>query len=202
MTSLARSIARHEVAHGSRETHPQRVPSPHRSLTARGRRCRRRMRGRPPPPRQSRVYHPGVRFHAVRRMRALLLATAVVVAILAVACVGKSRSPEVPAGAEVTNDGVRWIRLRPGQGRLGTDGRFWSVDWSYIPPDDFGQHVYNGSPDTSLYDPFRSNLLTMREGELRRVWLPDGRGGHLAAHLHLEAVFQADSNGEPITRNE
>jgi hypothetical protein len=73
-----------------------------------------------------------------------------------VSCV--DASPELPRTAHSTRDGVRWITLQSGCGLTGGEGQFWSVDWSSIPTDDFGQHVYNGAINTPLYDPFRSKL--------------------------------------------
>src|SRR5687768_1925567 len=108
-----------------------------------------------------------------------------ILALTLIACTSKS-SPEVPAGAHSTPDGVRWISVRPGCGLNGADGAFWSVEWTYVPEDDFGQHVYNGPIATPLYDPFRSNLTTMKEGERRRVWVPNGeQDDFVVADLHL-----------------
>jgi hypothetical protein len=45
--------------------------------------------------------------------------------------------------------------------------------------------------------------MTMKEGERRRVWVPNRRdGGFWVADLHLRQVFPADAKGEPIITNE
>lgn len=124
------------------------------------------------------------------------------ICVLATSCADKPTLP-VPVGAKQTADGARWILVRSGHGLRGADSRWWSVDWEYVPKDDDGKHVYNGSSDMPIYDPFRSNLLSMREGEIRRVWVPRADGkGYWVADLHLERVFKMDSNGEPIITND
>jgi hypothetical protein len=62
--------------------------------------------------------------------------------------------------------------------------------------------VYNGRRDLSIYSPFRSNLIDMYEGEVRRVWLPRGDGRYSIYDLQLERVFRVDAKGDPVVLNE
>jgi hypothetical protein len=61
--------------------------------------------------------------------------------------------------------------------------------------------VYNGRLSAAPFHSFKTNLSTMREGEVRRVWVPGPRGGYDAYDLHLERVFKMDAKGEPIIDN-
>src|SRR5688572_1703216 len=118
------------------------------------------------------------------RMRIPSLVVFILGMALMASCADEA-TPEVPSGAHTTPDGARWIRVRSGCGLTGADGEFWSVEWSYVPADDFGVHVYNGKLDAKLYDPFRDNLVSMKEGERRRVWVPNqGKDEYWVADLH------------------
>ncbi len=108
---------------------------------------------------------------------------------LAGACSRSGQGPPVPADAQTTADAVRWVRLRAGGGRRGAQTLWWSADWKDLPCIDECEHVYNGRRDTALYDRFRSNLLEMREGELRRVWVPGRRGRYLVYELRLAQAY-------------
>jgi hypothetical protein len=59
----------------------------------------------------------------------------------------------------------------------------------------------SGRREIEVFDQFRANLVAMREGEIRRVWVPLSRGGYARYELRLERVFKAGSDGEPIVTN-
>lgn len=120
------------------------------------------------------------------------------VVLLILACAADD-GPPVPAGAKTTADGVRWMRLKRGAGPTGARSPWWSVDWTPVPCDSSEcRWVYNGSRDLQIYDPFRSNLMEMEEGEVRRVWVPRGDGRFAVYDVHLARVFPVDDKGEPI----
>ncbi len=99
----------------------------------------------------------------------------------------------------MTADGVRWLRRTSGAGRLGAQTEWWSVDWSEVRCDDACDHVYNGHRRETKYDAFRSNLLTMREGEVRRLWVPrHDKDGFWVVDVRLYEVYDTASDGGPL----
>lgn len=131
-------------------------------------------------------------------MKRLVFAVA---AFLIISSCGDKSVP-VPPGAKSTTDGVRWVRVTNGAGRLGAESIWWSVDWKEVPCQDCDEHVYNGRSDNSIYDQFRSNLVEMREGEMRRIWVPTSRGRYAAYDLRLDQVFETGKDGQPIVVNQ
>lgn len=135
----------------------------------------------------------------MRPVKHLVRAVCLVASIVASACGPELTSSDPPAGAHAAEDGVRWLRTKPGAGRLGAHAEWWSVRWTDIPCRDVCEHVYNGHRGTELYDPFRSNLVAMREGEVRRLWIPRrGGGGFWTAEVELSAVYATASDGGPL----
>jgi len=114
------------------------------------------------------------------------------------ACRRRLAGPELPADAHVATDGSRWTQLKAGEGKRGADSVWWSLDWREVPcQSEQCEHVYNGRADIRIYDPFRANVLQMREGEVRRIWRRAG-DGYAVYDVHLERVYEVDGKGEPI----
>lgn len=135
---------------------------------------------------------------ATLRKRSLTVCVAIVALL---ACSDRPAGPALPSEARVAVDGSRWIQLKAGSGKLGAHSVWWSLDWREFPCDPgFCPHVYNGRADSKIYDPFRANVLQMREGEVRRIWLRS-RDGYVY-DVHLERVFETDGKGEPIIVND
>lgn len=121
------------------------------------------------------------------------------VAAVVFACSGEPRSSQPPSGAQITQDGVRWLRLKDGAGRLGSQAEWWSVSWTDVPCEGECKHVYNGRRNIKIYDPFRTNLLAMREGEVRRLWVPHTGGKRFwTADVELYQVYMTGPDGGPL----
>ena len=122
-----------------------------------------------------------------------------VAAAAALSCGREPASSRPPAGAQVMQDGVRWLRVKTGTGRVGAQAEWWSVSWSDVPCGEECEHVYNGRHDSKVYDPFRSNLRAMREGEVRRLWIPrKDEEGFWTADVQLYEVYDTGSDGGPF----
>lgn len=134
----------------------------------------------------------------MRPVKHLVRAACLVASIVASSCGPELTSSDPPAGAHAAEDGVRWLRTKPGAGRLGSHAEWWSVRWTDNPCGDECEHVYSGHRDTDLYDPFRSNLVAMREGEVRRLWILRDGDSFWAAEVELSAVYATASDGGPL----
>lgn len=137
--------------------------------------------------------------HIIRPVRRAGRILCFVAAAAALSCGTDHVSSLPPAGAHTTEDGVRWLIVRAGTGRLGAQAQWWSVTWSDVPCRHECEHIYNGHRGTKLYDPFRSNLLSMREGEVRRLWIPrSDKDGFWTADVQLYEVYATASDGGPL----
>ncbi len=128
-------------------------------------------------------------------MKRRFLISLIVVVLAGSSC---SKGEPWPSGARTTADGVRWIRVKKGAGKLGSQSVWWSADWEEFPCDHCYHHVYNGRRESHPYDSFRSNFLEMREGELRQVWLPGRNGGYAVLQICLYQVYESGADGQPI----
>lgn len=140
----------------------------------------------------------GSRVVSLVRLRQSLRALCWLAAAAALSCGSEPAASLPPAGALVMENGVRSIVVRSGAGRSGAEAEWWSVAWSDVPCSTECEHVYNGHRGTKIYDPFRSNLMAMREGEVRRLWIPRNDGnGFWAADVELYQVYDTAAGGGP-----
>ena len=125
-----------------------------------------------------------------------------VAAAVALSCGTEPASSDPAGGAHVMENGVRWLRVKAGTGRIrATAGGLAdpAVSWTDVPCSDECEHVYNGHRDTKIYDPFRGNLLEMRVGEVRRLWIPrTDKDGFWTADVQLYEVYDTGSDGGPV----
>ena len=146
--------------------------------------------------------HPASRCESdiIRSLRRAGWIMCFVAAAAALSCATEPAGSLPPAGAQTTADGVRWLRVKKGTGRLGAQAEWWSVTWRDVPCPYECEHVYNGHRGTELYDPFRSNLLSMKEGEVRRLWIPrrDNKERFWTADVELYEVYATASAGGPL----
>jgi hypothetical protein len=102
--------------------------------------------------------------------------------------------------------GVLYITLKNGDGRLAMDGGIWGVESKLI------SHTERGCayPCTRymLYkrfshqlEPWNPLVKTMREDEVRRVWLQRPNGEFAVFEIELASVVRTDNRGAPIVEN-
>lgn len=120
---------------------------------------------------------PGVRLLRAReeKVRSAQIAT-LVLSIVICGCVGKVAEYPVPANASTLSSGVRCVTIKPGKGETATAGELYGVNWTLL------SHTKRGCtypceerellPRAELKDArWREVILSMREGEVRRVWI-------------------------------
>ena len=109
----------------------------------------------------------------------------------------------VPDGAQQTKSGVKYVVIRPGDGAPATAGDIWGVEEKL---------VSHAAPDCShpctrymlrpiahpYHDRYRDWLVTMREGEIRRVWLVGADGKMRVFEFELASVIKTDAAGNPV----
>lgn len=133
------------------------------------------------------------------------LSYAMLFVLLVVACDRKVRDYPVPPNA-VKIDGLLYVRLKNGDGRPAMEGGIWGVEARLL------SHKERGCayPCTRymLYkrfswqlEPWNALVRTMREGEIRRVWLRQPNGGRTVFEIELRSVVRTDAHGTPIIEN-
>jgi hypothetical protein len=102
--------------------------------------------------------------------------TALLFLLAVIGCVRKVADYPAPPNAKVTPSGVRSLTVTPGKGEPATAGELYGVNWTLL------SHTKRGCdhpcvereffPRSELKDPrWREVILSMREGETRRVWI-------------------------------
>ena len=108
-------------------------------------------------------------------MRTVLITT-LVLSIVTFGCVRKVADYPVPANASTLSSGVQCMTIKSSKGEPATGGELYGVNWTLL------SHTKRGCtypceerellPRSELKDPrWREVILSMREGEIRRVWI-------------------------------
>jgi hypothetical protein len=108
-------------------------------------------------------------------MRATQITTLVVSTVI-FGCVRKVADYPVPANALTLSSGVRCVTIKPSKGQPATAGELYGVNWTLL------SHTKRGCtypceerellPRAELKDArWREVILSMHEGEVRRVWI-------------------------------
>ena len=138
-------------------------------------------------------------------LRSFLLHVFVVTAV--VACSKQVKRYPIPPDASRA-DGLVYVKLKSGDGRSAMEGAIWGVASTLM------SHTERGCDYPCkrfmLYprfsrqlEPWNGLVKTMREGEVRRVWLTlPGRTDPSVFEIELAAVVRTDSAGEPIIENQ
>jgi hypothetical protein len=137
------------------------------------------------------------------RRRVSLLRLCCVAALLAVlACSRKVKDYPVPPDARQA-DNLRYVTLREGDGRAAMEGGIWGVESKLVSHTErkceYPCKRYMLYRRFSPYlEPWNALVKTMREGEVRRVWLQRPGKEIVVFEIELASVVRTDSAGEPI----
>ena len=112
----------------------------------------------------------------------------------------------VPIGAQQTPSGTKYVVVKAGDGDPATVGGIWGVEEKLV------SHSHPGCPipctrymlrpvADRYHDQFREWLVTMREGEIRRVWLEGDDGTTRVFEFKLASVVKTDAAGNPVYTN-
>jgi hypothetical protein len=131
---------------------------------------------------------------------------AIAVLVVAVACSGKVKEYPEPSGA-IPLGNLRYVPLVAGRGRAALDGEIWGVESTLVSHRERGcdypckRYLLYRRFSPQL-EPWNALLRTMREGEIRRVWLKlPGRNEPVVFEIELASVIRTDARGEPIIDN-
>lgn len=123
-----------------------------------------------------------------------------------IACTRKVKDYPIPSSA-LKADGLLYVKLKNGDGRSAMDGGIWGVESKLLSHTERGCDYpckrYMLYPRFSdQFEPWNVLVKTMREGEVRRVWLkhPD-RKDPAVFDIELVSVVRTDRAGEPIIEN-
>ncbi|HEY0160043.1 MAG TPA: hypothetical protein VGF28_22340 [Thermoanaerobaculia bacterium] len=140
-------------------------------------------------------------FHTLMRLRGL-----VVFLILSLGCSRKVKDYPVPRAAQKL-DGMVCVTLRHGDGPPAMSGGIWGVESRLMSHTEQGCAYpckrYLLYPRLSQQlEPWNGVVRTMREGEVRRVWLTLPQHNEPRVYdIELASVVRTDSAGEPIIEN-
>ena len=130
----------------------------------------------------------------------------VVGGVLLLTCSRKVKDYPIPRGASRAG-GLLYVTLRAGDGRPAMDGGIWGVETRLVSHTERGCSFpctrYLLYPRFSPYlEPWNGVVRTMREGEIRRVWLnaPE-RSEPAVFEIELASVIRTDSAGKAIIEN-
>jgi len=127
--------------------------------------------------------------------------------VVASACERSVGGYPVPSGARTASNGMKYVVVRAGTGAAAGDGGIWGVKWTLLSHEKPGceypctvQGLHSSSD--SRFGPWRNVLSTMREGEVRRVWVTWPGEEHLKTYdVELSSVVRTDSAGNPVYEN-
>ena len=109
----------------------------------------------------------------------------------------------VPRSARVASNGMKYVVLRPGDGRAASAGGIWGIEWKLVshtkPGCEFPCTTYALHParDARIAQ-WRALLVTMREGEVRRVWVRWPGKEEEAYEVALASVVKTDAAGNAV----
>lgn len=131
---------------------------------------------------------------------------AIAVLVMAVACSRKVKEYPTPSDA-IQLGALQYVTIEVGSGRRALDGEIWGVESRLVSHTERGcdypckrYMLYRRfSPQ---FEPWNGLVKTMREGEIRRVWLKRrGRKDPVVFEIELASVVRTDTRGEPIIDN-
>jgi len=125
---------------------------------------------------------------------------------LSVSCERRVADYAVPTHALRTRFGIEYVVVRPGDGEPATAGGIWGVEEKLV------SHSVPGCPypctrcmlrpvADPYHNEYREWLLTIREGEIRRVWLVGADGKTRVFEFKLASVVKTDTAGNPVYVN-
>jgi hypothetical protein len=129
-----------------------------------------------------------------------------VLLMLMTACSRKVKDYPVPPNAQSVA-GLRYVTLKKGDGRYAMEGGIWGVESKLVSHTE--RNCEYPCKRSMLYrrfsrylEPWNPVVKTMREGEIRRVWLkrPD-HAEPAVFEIELASVVRTDRAGEPIIDN-
>lgn len=137
-------------------------------------------------------------------MKSVSRAAAVLSAMLVLACERKIADYPIPANATTTKSGVRYITLRTGTAESALDGELYGVNSVLI------SHTKRGCdhpceqrdmmPRSELKDDrWRDLILSMHEGETRRMWIVEKPNEEPRVYdVTLASVDRLGSDGQAV----
>jgi hypothetical protein len=103
--------------------------------------------------------------------------------------------------------GMKYIVLHSGAGRPAADGTIWGIQWKLVSHSQRGckyrctTYVLDEKSDRR-FKPWVELAGTMREGEVRRVWVTwPGERESKTYEVELASVVMTDAMGNPIIDN-
>jgi hypothetical protein len=126
--------------------------------------------------------------------------------LLGIGCDREVKHYPLPQDAQKVN-GLRYVMVRHGDGPTAMSGGIWGVESRLLSHTERGCEYpcrrYMLYPRFSKQlEPWNAVVRTMKEGEVRRVWLlsPD-RDAPVVYDVELASVVRTDRSGEPIVDN-
>lgn len=131
-------------------------------------------------------------------------ASTILIFMMAIAGARKVADYPVPAGAATLRAGARWITIEASSGTAATDGELYGINSTLLshrePGCAYPCEERDLLPRWELQDPqWRELILSMKEGETRRVWILEKPEQEPRVYdVTLASVDRLDSEGRAI----